>query len=80
LNSCKDDLEQKIFNLNQVREKQEKQILDLTNQINNLNNANDGQGNLINARLEQNTNLLNEINDEKKYEQKFNPRTKKHRK
>ena len=65
LNSCKDDLEQKIFNLNQVREKQEKQILDLTNQINNLNNANDGQGNLINARLEQNTNLLNEINDEK---------------
>ena len=65
LTCCKDDIEQKIFNLNQIKEKQEKQILDLTNQINNLNNTNDGQGNLINTRHEQNCNLINELNDEK---------------
>ena len=64
LTCCKEDVEQKIFNLNQVRENQEKQILDLTNQINSLNNTNDGQGNLINTRHEQNVNIIHEINDE----------------
>ena len=65
LTCCKDEIEQKIFNLNQVKEKQEKQIQDLTNQINSLNNANDDQGNLINTRFEQNANIINELNDEK---------------
>ena len=64
LTCCKEDIEQKIFNLNQIRENQEKQILDLTNQINALSNTNDGQGNLINSRHEQNVNIIHEINDE----------------
>ena len=70
LTCCKEDIEQKIFNLSQIKDKQEKQIMDLTNQINNLSNANDGQGNLIGARHDQNVNLINEINDEQNI--KFN--------
>ena len=58
LTCCKDDIEQKIFNLNQIKEKQEKQILDLTTQVNSLSNQNASQDNLLRSKNDQNMILI----------------------
>ena len=61
----KDDLERKIFNLTQIKDKQDKQIVDLNSQINNMNSQNESQANLLRTKNDQNVNLLNELNDER---------------
>ena len=61
----KDEIEKKIYNLNQMRERQEMEIINCNEEINNLNYKNNGQGNLIRSRSDENINIYNEINNEK---------------
>ena len=64
--SCeKEEIERKIYNLSQIKEKQEKQIFDLTTQVNSMSSQNDSQGNLLRSKNDQNIILLNDLNEEK---------------
>ena len=61
----KDEIEKKIFNLNQIREKQEMDIFNFNEEKFNINNQNAEKGNLILSRSGENADIYNEINDEK---------------
>ena len=64
--SCeKEEIERKIYNLSQIKEKQEKQIFDLTTQINSLSSQNASQDNLLKSKNDQNIILINDLNEER---------------
>lgn len=61
----KEELEKKVYNLNQMKEKQEKDILNFSEEINKISYKNDDQNNMIKDRNGQNLDMYNQINEEK---------------
>ena len=59
----KEEIEKKIYNLNQMREKQEMEIMNRSQEINEYNNRNDGHEILLQSRDGENLNIFNKINN-----------------
>jgi hypothetical protein len=62
----KEEIEKKIYDLSQMREKQEIEIMNRSEEINEFNHVNIGQDDLIRSRDGENINIFKEINNEKK--------------
>ena len=67
----KEEIEKKIYDLSQMREKQEIEIMNRSEEINEFNHANIGQDDLIRNRNGENINIFKEINNEKKLKENF---------